>query len=115
MSEMTHKAGRAAFGKAIDIALKNADHDWEKEVSKLMDLVQKYMSGEKLDVDYEKAKEMICDKDGTLNRYINRILTEVDPHVLKTTALNLGFEAFFHGTKTIRKMREVHQCNVPDP
>ena len=113
MSEMTHKAGRAAFGKAIDIALKNADHDWEKEVSKLMDLVQKYMSGEKLDVDYEKAKEMICDKDGTLNRYINRILTEVDPHVLKTTALNLGFEAFFHGTKTIRKMREVHQCNVP--
>lgn len=113
MNEMTHKAGRAAFGKAIDVALKNADQDWEKEVSKLMDLVQKYMSGEKLDVDYEKAKEMICDKNGTLNQYIHRILEEIDPHVLKTTALNLGFEAFFHGTKTIRKMRDVHQCNVP--
>lgn len=110
---MTHKAGRAAFGKAVDIALRNADKDWEPEMEKLMDLMQNYMSGEKLDIDYDRAKEMICNKEGTLNRYIHRILEEVDPHVLKTTALNLGFEAFFHGTKTIRKKREEYQCNVP--
>ncbi|NBJ98726.1 radical SAM protein [bacterium 1xD8-48] len=113
MSEMTHKAGRAAFGKAIDIAMKNADKNWEKEVVRLLDLSENYMKGEKLDVDYEKARKMVCDRDGALNKYISRILAEVDPHVLKTTALNLGFEAFFHGTKTIRKMRVTHQCNVP--
>lgn len=113
MGEMTHKAGRAAFGKAIDIALRNADKDWEAEVEKLLDLMRKYMKNEKIDFDYEVAKKKVCDKDGTLNKYINRILKEVDPHVLRTTALNLGFEAFFHGTKTIRKMREIHQCNVP--
>lgn len=113
MSEMTHKAGRAAFGKAIDIALRNADQNWEAEIRKLLDLMQKYMKDEKLDFDYDLAKKMVCDKEGTLNRYINRILTEIDPHVLKTTALNLGFEAFFHGTKTIRRMRQIHQCNVP--
>lgn len=113
MKEMTHKAGRAAFGKAIDIALRNIDKDWEKDVSVLIDLMQNYMGGEKLDFDYEQVKKKICDREGTLNRYIRRILSETDPNVLKTTALNLGFEAFFHGTKTIRKMREVHQCNVP--
>lgn len=113
MGEMTHKAGRAAFGKAIDVALRKRDKDWETEVFRLISLMQNYMSGEKLDFDYTKAREMICNKEGTLNRYIRRILTEVDPHVLRTTALNLGFEAFFHGTKTIRRMREVHQCNVP--
>ena len=48
---MTHKAGRAAFGKAVDIALRNADKEWEPEVGKLMDLMQNYMSGEKLDID----------------------------------------------------------------
>ncbi len=118
-NEMTHKAARAAFGKAIDLALanvsgdKNTEKDWEKDVSRLMDLMENYMSGERLDVDYEKAKRMICDREGTLNRYIRRILSEVDPHVLRTTALNLGFEAFFYGTKTIRRMRRKHQCNVP--
>lgn len=113
MGEMTHKAGRAAFSKAIDIALRNADQNWEAEVVKLLDLMQKYMKGEKIDFDYGLAKTKICDKNGTLNQYINRILAETDPKVLKTTALNLGFEAFFHGTKTIRRMREIHQCNVP--
>ena len=56
---------------------------------------------------------MISDKDCTLNKYMNRLLDEVDPNVLKTTALNLGFEAFMHGTKTIHKSREKYQCNVP--
>lgn len=113
MSTMSHAAGRAAFSITIDAAMKNADKNWESEVTKLMNLMQKYMSGERIDVDYDKAKAMICDKNGTLNRYINRILAETDPRVLKTAALNLGFEAFLHGTKTIRKMRKIHDCNVP--
>ena len=71
------------------------------------------MSDEKMDVNYDTVRNMIRDKDCTLNKYMNRIIDEIDPHVLKTTALNLGYEAFFYGTKTIRKMREVHQCNVP--
>ncbi len=113
MSGMTHRAGRAAFGKAIDMALRNKDRDWEPEVARLIDLMQNYMDSERIDFDYDRAKAMICDQDGTLNRYIRRILSQTDPHVIRTTALNLGFEAFFHGTKTIRKMRKVHQCNVP--
>lgn len=111
--EMTHRAGRAAFGKALDVALRNINQNWEKEACLLIDMMQNYMNGEKLDFDYDRAKERICDRDGTLNKYIGRLLSETDPHVLKTTALNLGFEAFFHGTKTIRQMREIHQCNVP--
>lgn len=110
---MTHKAGRAAFGKAIDIALRDQGKNWEQDADRLIALMQNYMSGTRLDFDYDKARHMICDRNGTLNHYIHRILTETDPHVLKTGALNLGFEAFFHGTKTIRKMREIHQCNIP--
>ena len=113
MGTMTHAAGRLAFSKAADIVLKNVEKDREKELVKLVDLAEKYMSGEKLDLNFDKAKEMMSNKDCTLNRYINRLLDEVDPHVLKTTLLNLGYEAFFYGTKTIRKMREIHQCNVP--
>ena len=113
MGTMTHAAGRLAFSKAADIVLKNVEKDREKELVKLVDLAEKYMSGEKLDLNFDKAREMMSDKDCTLNRYINRLLDEVDPHVLKTTLLNLGYEAFFYGTKTIRKMREIHQCNVP--
>lgn len=113
MGTMTHAAARLAFSKAIDVVLKDVDKNREEAIVKIVDLMQKYMGDEKLDLDYDNIRKMIRDKDGAFNRYINKVLDEIDPHVLKTAALNLGYEAFFHGTKTIRKMREVHQCNVP--
>lgn len=113
MGTMTHAAARLAFSKAIDVVLKDVDKNREEAIVKIVDLMQKYMGDEKLDLDYDNIRKMIRDKDGAFNKYINKALDEIDPHVLKTAALNLGYEAFFHGTKTIRKMREVHQCNVP--
>ena len=71
------------------------------------------MDGEKLDVDFDSVRKKIKDKDSALNKYINKALDEIDPGVLKTMVLNLGFEAFLNGTKTIRKMREKYNCNVP--
>lgn len=44
---------------------------------------------------------------------VNRLLNELDPHVLKMTALNLGFEAAYFGTKTIREKRKELLCQVP--
>ena len=113
MGTMTHAAARLAFSKAIDVVLKDVDKNREEAIVKIVDPLQKYMGDEKLDLDYDNIRKMIRDKDGAFNKYINKVLDEIDPHVLKTAALNLGYEAFFHGTKTIRKMREVHQCNVP--
>ncbi len=113
MGTMTHAAARLAFSKAIDVVLKDVDKNREEYIVKIVDLMQKYMGDENLDLDYDNIRKMIRDKDGAFNKYINKVLDEIDPHVLKTAALNLGYEAFFHGTKTIRKMREVHQCNVP--
>lgn len=113
MSNLRHTAARATAAKIIDVLVNNIEKDREKEMLKLIDLMEKYMSGEKLDIDYGKVKDMTCNKDCALNQYLNRLLDELDPNVVKTTALNFGFEAMLHGTKTIRKMRTVHNCNIP--
>lgn len=84
------------------------------------------MDGDKLQKeDYDKARELVKNSDGKWMKYADRILNEVDPHVVKMTALNLGFEAFFlWGTKRINQMRKYitvislaaggsHQCMQP--
>lgn len=114
MGSLTHSAARAAASVGIDVILKKVNKDdREAEIIKLIDLMEKYMDGVELGVNYDSIRTMIADKNGALNKYINRVLDEVDPNVIKTTVLNFGFEAMLHGTKTIRKMREVHQCNIP--
>lgn len=113
MSKMSHAAGRFAFSSAIDLTLHEVKKDREKSFVKLVDLAEKYMKDAKLDVNWDKARKMLTDPDCTLNQYANRLMDEIDPHVLKTTALNLGFEAFFSGTKKIRETRKIQQCNIP--
>ena len=92
MGTMTHAAARLAFSKAIDVVLKDVDKNREEAIVKIVDLMQKYMGDEKLDLDYDNIRKMIRDKDGAFNKYINKVLDEIDPHVLKTAALNLGYE-----------------------
>ena len=99
MGTLTHAAGRMAVSKAADVVLKKAGKDKDKEVEKLVDFIGKYMDGEKIDLNYDKVKALIMDENSTLHKYIYRLLDEVDPHVLKTLVLNLGFEAFLNGTK----------------
>ena len=113
MGTLTHKAARAAFSTAIDQALKHIYKDREKGLLDIVDISEKFLGDTFGDQVYDNARKMIQDPDSKWMQYINRALDEINPHVAKMTALNLGFEAAFHGTKTIRKMREIHQCNIP--
>ena len=113
MDTLKHKAERAAFGVAIDGALKYVRRDREQALLKIVDLAEKFMGDTFTEENYNSVRNMVQDPDNKWVQYAYRALDELDPHVIKMTALNLGFEAFLHGTKTIRKMREVHQCNIP--
>ena len=113
MSNLSHDLQRKAFSLAIDQTLCHVNKDREKGLLQILDLAQKFMGDNFTKESYEGAKKMIQNPDGKWMQYVNRLLDEVDPHVAKMTALNLGYEAAFRGTKTIREMRKVHKCNIP--
>lgn len=66
-----------------------------------------------LGINWEYLRRVTLNPEYTLNRYVSSMVEELHPNVLKTTLVNLGYEAFYHGTKTIREMRKVHNCNIP--
>ena len=43
MGELTHKAARAAFGGAIDFAMRKMDKDREKGLLDIVDLTERFM------------------------------------------------------------------------
>ena len=113
MANLVETVERKAFGVAVDATLKNLNKDREKALLQIVDLAEKFMGNNFSKEAYDGARAMIKNPDHKWMRYVNRLLDETDPHVAKMTALNLGFQAAFLGTKTIRKMREVHNCNIP--
>lgn len=111
-----HKIERQAVGAMVDNLLKNLDKDVNKRSDtyvKMVDMAAKFWgdgaSREKLDA----VRKVVQDPTNRWMQFINRVLDETDPHVARTMILNLGYEAFFRGTKMIRANREKYGCNIP--
>jgi MoaA/NifB/PqqE/SkfB family radical SAM enzyme len=113
MASIVKKAERQAFSVAIDKVLKSAREDQETALLKLVDLTEKLMGDNFKAGAYDGTRAIIKNPDHKWMRYVSRLLQETDPHVAHMTALNLGYQAAFQGTKEIRANRTKYQCNIP--
>lgn len=113
MQSLTHKMQRAAVGKLVDAVLAHAAADRAGTVSQLVDVAQQFWGDSYSPEVYEQARAALSDPEGKWPKLIDCVLGQLDPHVARTTALNLGYEAFFRGTKMIRENRVRYQCNIP--
>lgn len=116
LANLSHAAERQVFSVAIESFLKklNKAEDRTEAYLKLVDAATKFWGkdGAKKET-LDKVREAINDPDNRWLKFINRVIDETDPHVAKMTLLNLGYEAFFHGTKMIRENRVKYGCNIP--
>ncbi|MDY3917667.1 MAG: radical SAM protein [Candidatus Limivivens sp.] len=113
MDNVLHSVQRATFSKAIDLVLTRVKKDRVKGLLELVDVSEKFLGDDYSKETYDNIRAEIQDPDSKWMHYINRVLDETHPNVVKMNALNLGFEAAFRGTKVIRKMRKEHNCNIP--
>ena len=113
VGNLTHKMQRAAVGKMADVVLSHADKDRQKTVGQLVDVAKQFYGSSFSDEAYEHARQTLTDPGSKWSKLINCVLDQTNPNVARTTALNLGYEAFFRGTKTIRENRVKYQCNIP--
>ena len=111
--ELLHASVRKAYEIAIDGTLKFINKDREKNLFKLVDISEKFMGNTFKKSTYEETRRMIQNPDEKWMQYLNRALDELNPHVIKMNALNLGFEAAFRGYKKTKEMEKIHQCNIP--
>ena len=113
LDTISHKAQRAAASLLIDKVLANLSKDREKAYLEMVDWAQSFWKGDYTDDKFDAVRAAIKDPNNKWVKFINRVLDETNPNVAKTMILNLGFEAFFRGTKLIRKNREKYHCNIP--
>ena len=101
-------------GKIVDVALSRAEQDREKTMCQLVDARKAVLRQRRSATRPTRhAKQVLTDPNSKWTKLINCVLDQTNPHVARTTALNLGYEAFFRGTKMIRENRVKYQCNIP--
>lgn len=107
------KSERAAAGKIIDALLKYIDKNPEENLVKLLEHTQKLLGGIFPEKNLEAMKKAVSDKTNVYHTYAMNFLRDVDHSVLKKMLLAAGLGAGVHGTKEVRKNRDVYKCNIP--
>ena len=113
MNKLTHAAAKTVFSGVVDYAIGQVNKNPEEAYEKIIDTAEKHMKDFQTGVNWDYLRRVACNPEYTLNRYVTSIVKDLHPNVLKTTLMNLGFEALYNGTKTIREMRKIHNCNIP--
>ena len=88
------KAERALAGKALDGVLGYINRDRRNNLLKLVDVAEKIAGDMFAPESYAGARELIREQDGKWFGYVDRILDELDPHVILMKALNLGVQDY---------------------
>ena len=111
-SKIAHAAERKAFEVVLDQILKSASGpDREKNLNKLIDMAGNLLKDTSPGV--TRGIRTGLYPGSKYEKYLFSIMDDVDPHVIKTTVLNGGYEAAFRGLRDTTANAEKYQCNVP--
>ena len=86
--------------------------DPDKNMGKLMDWADKFADGE-FPSQRKMIREAIENPDHPYYPYIRKLFKEVDPHVVKTLAVNMFINAALIGWPKEEKLRKKYNCNIP--
>ena len=86
--------------------------DPEKNLLKLMDWADKF-AGKEFVPQRRTVREAMTNPEHPYYGYIRHIIQDIDPHVMKTTAVNFFINAALVGWPKQNECREKYGCNIP--
>ncbi|MBR3375040.1 MAG: radical SAM protein [Firmicutes bacterium] len=111
---LVHSIERAAFSKILDRALvKSGEKSVQEAFGPLLDKVKSIMGDGWSDKAYENLQYIIDHPDSKWGRYVERIIKDTDPKVLKAFLMNVFFESGLTGYKQSKINKEKYGINMP--
>ncbi len=106
-TNLAHIAERKAFGMALNSLIdKGRKGDFAEEALSLIDKIEKILGSSWKNSSYEMLRNIAHSPNSKWAHYVNRLVKETDPHILKTFLLNAGYEGDFGVTKLLWKWRK---------
>ena len=110
--DFAHKAQRKMFEAILDSVIKHSNSDRTKAIKQLVDLVKKTM----YDIWGSATYEMFgfsSKPDSKWMKYIDNLLNDVHPNIIKAKAFNTAYEAGYRGFRIAQDMKKKHDINIP--
>lgn len=86
--------------------------DPEKNLLKIMDWADRF-AGDEFESQRKLIREIVTDSKHPYHSFVERVIHEVDPHVMQTTAINFFLNAALVGWPKQEECRKKYGCNIP--
>ena len=107
------KTTRAMVSRTMDGVFNYVSKEREAGLMKLVDVSEKLVGDRFRKEVFDGARALIQNPEAKWMKYANALLDEIDPHVAKTTALNLGYQAGFYGLSKISDFAAKNGYRLP--
>ncbi|MCI5862910.1 MAG: radical SAM protein [Lachnospiraceae bacterium] len=110
--DFAHKAQRKMFEAVLDSVIRHSHSDRNKAIKQLVDLVKKTM----YDIWGPATYEMFgfsSSPDSKWMKYIDNLLNDVHPNIIKGKALNTAYEAGYRGFRIAQDLKKKHDVSIP--
>ena len=114
MEKAAHAAERKAFEKVLgNFIQKGKTADAASAAQDLVDMAEKIQGSVWKKESFEVLHMIAGQPEGKWAHYVQRILDETDPYILKTFLTNAVYEGGFRGYQQAQKNAEKYGCNIP--
>ena len=115
VKKLTHAAERKTYSVLIDGLIKHMDRTESRQAVylKIVDAAGFFFGKAASKETLDAVRAAVKNPDNRWFNFIDKILSETNPRIIHQILVNLGYEAFLRGTKTIRENREKYNCNIP--
>lgn len=96
----------------LETALNYLYKDPQKNLIKLMDWADQFSNGE-FEPQRRVVREAMTNPEHPYYSFIQRLISDIDPNVMKTTAVNFFINASLDGWKKQEACRKKYGCNIP--
>jgi MoaA/NifB/PqqE/SkfB family radical SAM enzyme len=99
--------------KGLDLAMDYLGKDFEKNLPKIMDWVDKFDIHDSIKKERDLLRRVLLEQGSIWNKYIVDLLNEIDNDTVKTIFSNLIIQSNIKGGQKRKELSAKYDCNIP--
>jgi len=113
VNQAVYSLAKKEVGALVDHIIEEKDiKDRQKTLTRLS-YVLEHLFGDLFEKEsFEDARRLIAE-NGKWMQFLNRGLDTLNPNIIKTAVMDLGFEAGFYGLRVRNAAKAKYHCNIP--
>lgn len=113
LNTLVHKAQKESVALLVNRIMAEKNPEDRKKTLKRLTTIMETFFGDLFEKEsFNKARKLI-DEDGKWFQFLNRALDTLNPNVVRTAVMDLGFESGIYGLRTRDAAKAKYHCNIP--